>query len=388
MSLRDVYVVGVGSTRYGKLAETMREGASQAAIAAIDDARLDPKKIDGGFVSNAFGLVERQGHLGPLIMSALGNPEAPMTTIEAACASGGSAFREAYINVASGFADTMLAVGVEKVSGLDTVTATSYFAYGSDYLYEGACGASFPGLYATIATAHMKKYGTTEEQLAAVAVKNHANGARNPKAHFQKEITIDQVMDSMVVASPLKLYDCCPFSDGAAAAVLTTKEHARELGVDTLVRVAGSGRAGTVAALPDRPDLTTLPSTRLAVRQALKHAGYELSDIDFFEVHDCFTIAEIVATEDLGLFKPGEGAKAAEEGATARDGKHPVNASGGLKAKGHPVGATGIGQVVEVVDQMRGKAGGRQVPKPQVGLTHNIGATGGSAAVHILERCN
>jgi len=385
--VRDVYLVGVGQTRYGKLSSTLREAAAEASLAALDRAGLEPTALDGAFLSNAFGLVERQGHLGPLVMTALGVPEVPCTSIEAACASGSSAFREAFVNVAGGFADTMLAVGVEKVSQLDTVTATSYFSYGSDYVYEGACGASFPGLYATMATAHMKKHGTTEEQLAAVAVKAHENAASNPKAHFQKKITLDDVMKSMVVASPLKLYDCCPFSDGAAAAILTTKEKAQALGAP-LIRVAGSGRAGAIASLPDRPDLTTVPSTRVAADQALKMAKKTVADIDFFEVHDCFTIAEVVATEDLGLFKRGEGARAAADGATRVDGKRPVNPSGGLKAKGHPVGATGLGQINEVFDQLTGKAGGRQVANAKTALTHNVGATGGSCAVHMFERSN
>ncbi|MHB8606098.1 MAG: thiolase domain-containing protein [Thermoplasmatota archaeon] len=386
--MRDVYVVGVGQTKYGKLSESVREAASQAAFEAIQSSNIDVDKLGGAFIANAFGMVERQGHLGPLLMTSLGIPEKPASTIEAACASGASAFREAYVNVAGGFADAFLAVGVEKVSGLDTITATGYFAYGSDYVYEGACGASFPGLYATIARAHMKKFGTSEQDLATVAVKNHANGALNPKAHFQKVITMDDVMKSMYVASPLKLYDACPFSDGAAAAVLTTKEVAERLG-GPLVKVAGAGRAGSAAALVDRQDMTTLPGAKAAFKEATARAGLTTNDIDFAEVHDCFTIAELVALEDMGFYEPGKAAAAEVNGETKIGGEFPVNASGGLKAKGHPVGATGLGQLYEVYNQLTGKVGGaRQLKSVKRGLTHNVGATGGSVAVTILERMN
>jgi acetyl-CoA C-acetyltransferase len=383
--MRPVYVVGVGSTKYGKLPLAGRELVAQASLDSIHDAGIDANLIDGAFVANAFGMVEKQGHQGPLLMTSLGIPDKPATAIEAACASGGSAFREAYINVASGMADVMLASGFEKITQVDTVTATGYFSYGSDYLCEGGNGASFPGLYATMARAHMQKYGTTEEQLARVAVKNHENAARNPKAHLPKRITIDDVMKSMYVAHPLKLYDACPFSDGGAAVIVASEDVARSLDKRD-VRVLGSGRAGSIASLPDRGEMTSIPAARLAAGQAFRQANLTQHDVDFAEVHDCFTIAEIVATEDLGFFKPGEGAKAAEQGRTALKGELPVNVSGGLKAKGHPVGATGLGQVVEVALQLRGQAGERQVHEAEIALTHNVGATGGSCAVHLFGR--
>jgi acetyl-CoA C-acetyltransferase len=383
--MRKVYVLGVGGTKYGKLSLTGRELAAQASLDAIHDAGVDAKRIDGAFVANAFGMIEKQGHPGPLLMTALGIPDKPATTIEAACASGGSAFREAVINVGSGMADVMLAAGFERITQVDTVTATGYFSYGSDYFCEGGNGASFPGLYATIARSHMLKHGTTEEQLASVAEKNHANASQNPKAHLQKKITIDDVMKSLYVAHPLKLYDACPFSDGAAAAIVASEEVAKELRkADVLV--AGSGRAGSIASLPDRGEITSIPSSALAGKQAFQQAQLQPKDVDLAEVHDCFTIAEIVATEDLGFFGRGEGAKAAEQGRTQRGGELPVNASGGLKAKGHPVGATGLGQIYEVTRQLRGQAGPLQVPDVEVALTHNVGATGGSCAVHLLRR--
>ncbi len=383
--MRKVCVVGVGSTRYGKNPESNREMLTQASMDAIEDSGVDPKQIGGAFFGNAFALTERQGHIGPLIMSHLGIPAAPATTVEAACASGGAAFREAWLHVASGLSDVMLAGGTEKVSNVDTITATGYFAYGSDFLFEGGNGCSFPGLYAAMATRYFHDHKAGPEDLAEIAVKNHKHAVDNPKAHLPKAITVDDVMKSMEVASPLKLYDACPFSDGAAAAILTTEEIARKV-TDTPVYVLGTGRKGSIAALHDRPDMTTIPATRGAADEALKMAKKKVTDMDLFEVHDCFTIAEAIASEDLGLFARGQGAKQAGQGVTYRDGKVPINPSGGLKAKGHPVGATGAGQVVEAVLQLRGEAGKRQVEGAEYALTHNVGATGGSCAVHVFGR--
>jgi acetyl-CoA C-acetyltransferase len=365
--------------------ETAREMAAKAAHEAILDAGLVPKDIEMVFASNPLGMVESQGHLGPLIATSLGIPMVPSIAIEAACASGSVSFREGYVGVGSGTYDAVLVVGSEKVSQLDVFTATSYFAMGSDYTYEGRNGVTFPGLYALMATAYMHRYGATQEQLAAIAVKNHKHGAKNPQAHFQKEITIDQVMSSRMVAWPLKLYDCCPFSDGASAVVLTSEDRAKELS-DERVHVRGSGRAGMTAALHDREDLTRMDSARLAAEQAFKQAGVERKDIDFAEVHDCFTIAEAVALEELGFVERGAGAKTAEEGMTELGGELPVNTSGGLKSKGHPVGATGVGQIVEAYEQLLGRGGERQVADAEIGLTHNVGATGGTASVHIFGR--
>lgn len=381
--MRRVCVIGTGSTRYGKFDTTARELLTQACAEALEDARVDPKNVEGNFIGNAFSIAEKQGHLGPLVMTALGIPDAPAYTIETACASGGSAFREAYVNIAGGFADVMMASGVEHVSHLDTITATSYFAYGSDYAFEGANGCSFPGLYAAMARTYFQKFGATEEDLAEIAVKNHDNGSLNPKAHLPKKITVDDVMKSMVVASPLKLYDACPFSDGAAAVVLATEKVTKELGVEPLY-VLGSGRAGSIAALHERADMARIPSSTLAGKQAMKQAKVKPQDVNVLEVHDCFTIAEAMALEDLGFVKRGQGAKTAREGVTRRDGAMPTNPSGGLKSKGHPVGATGVGQIVELRDQLLGRAGPRQVPNARIGLAHNVGATGGSCAVHVL----
>jgi len=364
--------------------ETAREAAASSSLEAVHAAGITPRDLQAVYVGNCFGVSESQAHLGPLVSTALGIPDRPALTIESACATGGVTFREAYMGIAGGFYDIALAVGTEKVSHLDLLTATSYFAMGSDYSYEGRNGISFPGLYALMATAYLHKYGATQEQLAAIAVKNHANAAKNPKAHFQKAITIEDVMRSRSVAWPLKLYDCCPFSDGAAAAVLMSEERARALAGERLY-VIGSGRAGMTAALHDRADLTRMESARVAAEQAFAMAALKPEHVDFAEVHDCFTIAEAIATEELGFFPYGEGANQAALGATALGGDLPVNPSGGLKAKGHPVGATGLGQINEVWEQLRGRSGERQVKGAEVALTHNIGATGGSAAVHLFS---
>jgi acetyl-CoA C-acetyltransferase len=380
-----VCVLGAGSTKYGKLNEGIIEIALKASIDAIDSAGITPKEIQAGYISNVFGVTDRQVHMAPVIMSNLGVPEVPGLTIESACGSGSIMFREAYANVAAGFYDCILGLGVEKITHTGTIQSTTLFSYCSDFFYEGGNGASFPGLFASIARSYMAKYKASEEDLARVAVKNHENGILNPKAHVRKKITIDDVLKSPVVASPLKLYDCCPFSDGASAIILCSEDFAKKSG-RPFIEVIGSGRGASPAAVQGRDDITTIPSTVAAANQAYKMAGITAKDIDFAEVHDCFTIAELIDIEDLGFFKKGAGANAVREGATSRDGEIPINPSGGLKSKGHPIGATGIGQVVEVFEQLTGKAEQRTVRDAEVALTHNFGATGASAAVHIFKR--
>lgn len=385
--MKSVYLLGAGITKFGKSPLSARELSLEASKKAILEAGISPADIQAGFVANAFSLSEKQGHLGPIMMSGLGIPDSPASTIESACSSGASALREAWVNIGSGLYDCMLVTGVERITHLDTITATTYFSFGSDYVFEGACGASFPGLYGAIARAYMVKYGTTEEQLANVAVKNHENALSNPNAHLHKKITIDEVLSSPVVASPLKLYDACPFSDGAASAILCSEEFLRKQKGRTSeeIIIRGSGRAGGTGALHQRSDITSINAAVIAGNEAFKRAGLSRDEIDFLEVHDCFTVAELVAEEDLGFIPRGQAAKFTQEGYTKVDGELPVNPSGGLKAKGHPVGATGVGQVVEVYEQLHGKAGGRQVKDAKKALTHNVGATGGSCAVHIFE---
>jgi acetyl-CoA C-acetyltransferase len=383
--MRETWVVGAASNRFGKMAETGREAATKVALEAIEAAGLSPQDIDYTFVSNCFGIAERQAHLGPLLNTALGIPEVPSCTVESACSSSSAGLHEAFVHVAGGFADAALVVGVERLSHLDTLAATSYFAMGADYTFEARNGATFPGLYATLAGVHQHKFGTSEAQLGAVAVKNHANAAQNPHAHFQKAISMDTYLASPVIASPLRLYDCCPFSDGAAAVVVAAREALPHVTGEPLV-IRASARAGSIADMHDRPDLVGLPASRLAAQKAFQQAKVEPKDIDFLEVHDCFTIAELLALEDMGFFPRGEAGKQTVEGVTARDGQLPVNPSGGLKAKGHPVSATGASQVVEIYEQFNGRAGGRQVPRTDLALAHNVGATGGSCSVHIFGR--
>jgi acetyl-CoA C-acetyltransferase len=380
-----VCVLGAGSTKYGKLNESIIEIALNAAKGAIESAGIVPKQIESGYLSNVFGVADKQVHMAPVLMSNLGIPEVPGLTIESACGSGSVMFREAYANIKAGFYDCILALGVEKITHTGTAQSTTLFSYCSDFFYEGGNGASFPGLFASIARAYMTAYKATEEDLAYVAVKNHENGVLNPKAHIRKKITVDDVLNSPVVASPLKVLDCCPFSDGASAVILCSEEFAKKSGRQ-YVKVIGSGRGASPAAVQGREDITSIPSTVAAARHAYEMAGVKPKDIDFAEVHDCFTIAEVIDVEDLGFFKKGTGAQGAREGTTKRDGEIPINPSGGLKSKGHPIGATGIGQVVEVFEQFTGKAGDRTVKDAQIALTHNFGATGASAAVHIFQK--
>ena len=382
--MEKVCVIGAGSTKYGKLDDSITDIAVQASVAAIESAGIKPKEIDAGYISNVFGIADKQVHLGPVIMSNLGISEKPSLSIESACGSGSVSFREAFANVAAGFYDAVLVTGVEKVTHTGTEWTTTYFSYCSDFFYEGQAGASFPGLFASMARAYLTEINATEEDFAKVAVKNHENGLSNPKAHLRKKITVDDVMNSAVVASPLKLYDCCPFSDGASSVILCSEKFAKEHTKD-YIQVIGSGRGGSPAALQGRNHLTTIPSTKLAAESAYKMAGLGPKDIDFAEVHDCFTIAEVVDSEDLGFFEKGQGAKAAAEGRTKLNSEISINPSGGLKSKGHPIGATGVGQVVEVFDQLTGRAGEREVKDAKVGLTQNFGATGASCAVHIFQ---
>jgi acetyl-CoA C-acetyltransferase len=380
-----VCVIGAGSTKYGKLDESIIEIALNASKDAINSAGITPKDIQTGYISNVFGAADKQVHMAPVIMSNLGIPHVPGLTIESACGSGSVMFREAYANIAAGFYDCVLALGVEKITHTGTVQSTTLFSYCSDFFYEGGNGASFPGLFASIARAYMAIHKANEEDLAHVAVKNHENGILNPKAHVRKKITVDDVLKSPVVASPLKLYDCCPFSDGASAVVLCSEEFAKKNG-RPYVEIIGSGRGASPAAVQAREDITTIPSTIAAARQAYKMAGITPKDIDFAEVHDCFTIAEIIDIEDLGFFTKGTAANAVRKGATRRNGEIPINPSGGLKSKGHPIGATGIGQIVEVFEQFTGAAGERTIKDAEIALTHNFGATGASAAVHIFKK--
>ena len=412
---RGVAMVGAGMSRFGAFPNLATRDlfvdAFQAMRQSVDKG-LDPKEIETLYIGNySSDLFEGQGHTAPLMADWVGLTPIPATRIEDACASSGVAIRQGIITIASGMADVVLVGGIEKMSNLPTEEVTDTLATGGDVLYEIPAGFTFPGFYAAMATAYMHRYGATPESLMQVGIKNHDNGALNPKAQFGMSIadimakkkvraqqrgrpipTWSDEMDflhddraNLVIAWPLRLFDCSPISDGAAAVLLVAEDIAHRY-TDHPLHIIGSGQASDVA-LHDRPDITTIGSARRAGRQAYDMAGVTPDDIKVAEVHDCFTIAEIIATEDLGFFELGQGYIAADQGLTRRDGPRPINTSGGLKSKGHPVGASGTGQAIEIWHQMRGEAGARQVAGDiDIGLTHNVGGTGQTAVVHIYER--
>lgn len=382
---REVVILGVGSTKGGEHWEkSLRQLFVEAALAAIDDAGVD--KIDSMYIGcMSGGLFNGQEHIASLMADYLGQKHIPATRVESACASGGAALRMGYMEVMSGMNDIVLVGGVEKMTDVSTDGATYALSTAADQDYESFYGVTFPGLYAMIARAHMHQYGTTAEQMAAVAVKNHLHASMNPLAQYPQKITVEQVLNSVMVADPLHILDCSPITDGASAAIVCTLETAKKLAKKPLVKITGSGHATDTIALHSRKDLTEFRAVTEAANRAYKMAGKNPGDIDLAEVHDCFTIAEICVLEAIGLAERGQGGKAAVSGFTALGGRVPVNTSGGLKAKGHPVGATGVAQAVEIVHQLRGEAGDRQVKNAKVGLTQNMGGTGGSCVVHIME---
>jgi acetyl-CoA C-acetyltransferase len=380
-------VIGVGSTRYGALQKTFIELVTEAATEALDDAGLQPDEIDAFYLGNFAGeSFIGQNHLAAYAVSAIGLQGVPATRVEGACASGSLAIREAIFAIQSGLCKRVLVVGAEKMTSLPTSGVTGVLALASNREMEAEVGLTFPAVFGLVARRHMYRYGTTREQLAAVAVKNHDHALLNPKAHLQKKISLEEVCScTSMVADPLNRYDCSLISDGASAMVLCATELAKKYRED-VVDIIGSGQASGTFEIFSNQELTSFLATRLAASRAYEMAKIQPSDVDFAEVHDCFTIAEIVATEDLGFFQPGEGGIAALEGRTRLGGPLPINVSGGLKAKGHPVGSTGVGQGVEAVYQLRGQAGDRQVKGAAVGLTHNLGGSGGTCTVHIYER--
>ncbi|MEM3459064.1 MAG: thiolase domain-containing protein [Candidatus Bathyarchaeia archaeon] len=383
-----VSIVSAGLSKFGKLEGLYaREIFAEAAKEAFDRCpNLNPKKdIQALFVGHMGESYEHQGHTGATMADWAGLLHVPATRTEAACASSGAALRAAVYAVLSGLADVVMVGGVEKMTHRSTAEVTEYLAMASDYPFEQWHGITFPGLYALMATAHMHKYGTTEKQLAAVAVKNHYHGSLNPKAHMQKEITLENALSSRVIAWPLKLYDCSLITDGASCLILTKPELAKKY-TDTPVHIIGSGQASDTIGLYERESFTSLTAARLAAKKAYEMADVKPENIDVAEVHDCFTIAEIIAYEDLGFCKPGEGGHLTEKGETKLGGRIPVNTSGGLKAKGHPVGATGTGQAYEIFLQLTGQADKRQVKNAEIGLTHNVGGSGATATVHIYRR--
>jgi acetyl-CoA C-acetyltransferase len=383
--MRDVAIIGVGMNKWGELwQKSLRDIFVESALLAIEDAGVD--HLDSMYVGcMSSGLFVGQEHLGSLLADYLGVNPVPCTRVESACCSGGLAVRMGFMDVASGMSDIVLVGGVEKMTDVGGGGATYALSTAADQEYEVYHGITFPGLYALMARSHMHQYGTTREQLAQVAVKNHENGSKNPLAQFPQKVTIEQVINSILIADPLRILDCSPITDGAACAILCSADMVKKLSKKPPVKIIASGHATDTIALHSRKDLTTLNATVKAAEAAYKMANLKPEDIDLAEVHDCFTIAEIIVIEDLGFVKKGEGGKATQSGMTALDGKIPVNTSGGLKSKGHPVGATGVGQIVEIVHQLRGEAGQRQVKDAKIGLCQNMGGSGGSTVVHIME---
>jgi acetyl-CoA C-acetyltransferase len=380
--MREVAVVAAGMTRFGELWElSLRDLFVEAAAEALNKANAD--HVDDIFIGNmSGGQFVGQEHLGPLMADQLGMSGVAATRVESACASGGVALRQGLMAVASGMSDLVLATGVEKMT--DGADVTNVLATAADQENEVYHGITFPGLYALIARAYMEAHGTTEEDLAWVAVKNHRHGAMNPKAQFRREIEVDDVLQSTMVASPLRMLHCSPVSDGAAAVLLCPLDQAAKY-TDKPVKIVGSGMATGPMALADRDDPAVLDAVAKSAARAYEMAGVSPESIQVAEVHDCFSIAEVCCIEALGLVCAGEGGQAARRGVTALGGRVPVNTSGGLKSKGHPVGATGVAQAIEIFEQLRGEAGDRQVEGARLGLTQNMGGSGASSVVHIFE---
>jgi acetyl-CoA C-acetyltransferase len=383
-----VSIVSAGLSKFGKLEGLYaREIFAEAVKEAFDRCpNLNPKKdIQALFVGHMGESYEHQGHTGATMADWAGLLHIPATRVEAACSSSGAALRAGIYAVLSGLCDVVMVGGVEKMTHRTTPEVTEYLAMASDYPFEQWHGITFPGLFALMATAHMHKYGTTERQMAMIAVKNHYHGSLNPKAHMQKEVTLETALSSRVIAWPLKLYDCSLITDGASCLILTRPELAKKY-TDMPVHIIGSGQASDTIGIYEREQFTSLTAAKLAAKKAYEMANVKPEEISVAEVHDCFTIAEIIAYEDLGFCKPGEGGKLAEKGETKIGGRIPVNTSGGLKAKGHPVGATGTAQAYEIYLQLTGQAEKRQVKDAEIGLTHNVGGSGATATVHIYRR--
>jgi acetyl-CoA C-acetyltransferase len=383
--MRPVAIIGIGKTDFGAFPDRdLRSLAVEAGQKCLGNANVKPSNIEAYYLGNFAGpSFVGQNHLAPYIAGAMGITGVPCTRFEAACASSGSAFYHAVSSVAAGLNDVVLVAGVEKMTSQSTPKVTEILAGAGDTSGEVRAGATFPALFAMIARRHMYEYGTTREQLAAVAVKNHENGAKNPQAHMRKVITMEQALKGKPISEPLTVYDCSLISDGAAAVLIAPLERAAEF-TDRPVKVMGIAQTSDYVALDQKDDITTFGAVVAAGEKAYKMAGVTPKDIQFAELHDCFTIAEILATEDLGFVKKGEGGPYALAGCTRLNGPLPINTSGGLKSKGHPVGATGVGQICDIVMQLRGDAGERQLARHSLGLAQNLGGSGATAVVTIL----
>ncbi len=374
-----IKVLGTGLTKFGELwNKSLLDLAQEASMEAIQDSRLKIQDIEAVFVANMIhGKLSGQDHLGALVASSLGIKGASFR-IEGACASGGLTVHLAIQSLLAGTYKNVLVVGVEKMTDVPSSDiSTALMGAGSEA--ERRAGLTFPALYALMAKAHMNKFGTTRVHMASVAVKNHYHASLNSKAQYPYEVSIEKVLESPIISTPFTLFDASPISDGAAAVVLSQDTSSKA------VYITGSAVTTDTVDLSQRKSLTEIAATKAASLKALKQAGVETSDIKVAEVHDCFTIAEILAMEDLGFCKKGEGGRFVSNGHTKLGGKMPVNTSGGLKACGHPVAATGIKQIIEIAHQLQKRVGKRQVKDANIGLTHNVGGSGATVVVHILQ---
>ncbi|ELZ01103.1 propanoyl-CoA C-acyltransferase [Natrialba chahannaoensis JCM 10990] len=387
-SMRDAYLVGAGQSAYGAFpSESYRSlfrTAFEDAVASVPNG-LETGDVDEAFIGT-LGVGGRQlGLSGPAVTEHVGLDGVPCTRVENACAASGFATRQAVQAVKSGMADVALAGGFEIMTDMSSDATKYWLGVSGETEWERLSGTTFSGVYAQMASAHMDKYGTTREQLSRVAVKNHANGAKNPHAQLGFECSLEEAQSAPVVADPLNLYHCCPTSDGAACALIVSEDVVDEY-TDDPIRVAGVGAGSDSVGLFQRDSYTGVPASQRAAETAYEVAGISPEELDFAEVHDCFAIAELLAYEDLGFCEKGEAGQFIESGATELGGELPVNTSGGLKSKGHPIGATGAGQVVEAFKQLSGKAGERQIENPTRGLTHNVGGSGGASVIHVFEK--
>ena len=381
--MRNVAVVGVGQTKFGEhWNKSLRDLIVEAGNLAIKDAGIDRRAIEALYIgSMSPGRYTGQEHLGALAADFI-QLRVPATRFEGACASGSLALRNAYINVASGRQDVAIVLGVEKMTDVSGAEAITSLAAAGDQEWEAAIGLTFGGLYALMARKHMHDYGTTREQMALVSVNNHKNGVNNPWAQFRSPITVNDVLTSSLVADPLRLLDCSPLTDGAAALVLMSEQRAKQMA--NPVWMLGTGQGSDTIALHDRKSYTEVAATKIAAREALKDAGVRVDDMNLVEVHDCFSINQIIALEDLGFCAKGKGGRFVEDGNISLDGSIPVNTTGGLKAGGHPVGATGVRQAIDIVRQIRGDSCNQL--NAEKGLTLNIGGSGATAVINVFGR--
>jgi acetyl-CoA C-acetyltransferase len=376
-----MYINGVGRTKFGILSKSLVELTYEAMFNAIEDSPFAISDIDAIYVSNFLGgPLNGQLHFNSIIASLLPSINIPIIRIETACASSSVAFNQA-LNSLKKMPNIMI-IGVEKMTGTKLMSPTDAIAMAGDHENDFEQGLIFPAAYALIAQQYMQKYGVSHDILEMVSYINHKNANRNPLAHFyHKEVTREMIKNSQMVASPLNLFDCSPLSDGAVAIIISDKKHA-----DRDIRILSSRIATDTISLTQRADLTSFLATKIAGEKAYKDAGITSDKVDVVEVHDCFTISELLALEDLGFCAPGESSKMIENGDILIDGALPVNPDGGLKANGHPIGATGLAQIFEIVSQLRLEAGSRQVADPEIGLTQNIGGIGGTCGITLLGR--